>query len=249
MKGEIEPINLTKIVEIQFSDLVISLIFSRFDSISKFGKNLKSSQQIRSKLKCFKQKSLQKCLEMRIRSILQVILILIGVFLASFLTVFLVIYLTPSPYLHERAYSIPPRNERWGSSVPDTGNSIGPGLNATNVPLDTTVIIDQMRPFYIGELKLSPEVPIASRVDEDYWPASRFTIFYFSEPLKPSTTFNATLFVVNQTISWNFTTTTEPYHPRYEAMPSELGMYITVITSAIVTSVVGLTIWKKKNAN
>jgi hypothetical protein len=157
--------------------------------------------------------------------------------------VFLAIYLTPSPYLHEQAYSTP--TLFWHS--PDLAPcSIGPAANATNVPLDTIIVVDQMRPMNVGELHLLPEVPIERRLDEYYPVASKCTTFYFSEPLKPATTYNATLFFGDEPISWNFTTTTEPYYPRYEAFPSALGIFITVIISAVVTSVFGLKVWKKK---
>jgi hypothetical protein len=157
--------------------------------------------------------------------------------------VFLAIYLTPSPYLHEQAYSTP--TQFWVS--PDLAPSlIGPAANATNVPLDTIIVIDQMRPMNVGELHLSPGVPIERRVDEHIPIASKCTTFYFSEPLKPATTYNVTLFFGDEPISWNFTTTTEPYYPRYEAFPSALGIFITVIISAVVTSVFGLKVWKKK---
>jgi hypothetical protein len=174
---------------------------------------------------------------------LQVALILI-VFLASFLAVFLVMYLTPSPYLHERAYSMPAYE--WSSDEIDTGNHIAPSLNATDVPLDTTIRINIMRPMRIGELQLSPDASIARRENLSGAPAWVASIFYFSEPLKPATTYNATLYVNNKPIFWNFTTTTEPYYPRYEAFPSALGIYVAVTISAVVTSGVGLKVWKKK---
>ena len=153
------------------------------------------------------------------------------------------IYLTPSPYLHEQAYSTP--TLFWHS--PDLApSSIGPAANATNVPLDTIIVVDQMRPMNVGELHLSPEVPIERRLDEYYPVASKCTTFYFSEPLKPATTYNATLFFGDEPISWNFTTTAEPYYPRYEAMPSALGVSIAATVSATITLVVAAVIRKKK---
>lgn len=134
----------------------------------------------------------------------------------------------------------------WISPETTGGPIIGPASNATNVPLDTAIVIDQMRPFFVGELQLSPEAPIARRVDDYHGLASRAAIFYFSEPLKPATTYNATIFLESTSISWNFTTTAEPYYPRYEALPSGLGIFVAVTISAVVTSVVGLTVWKKK---
>jgi hypothetical protein len=134
----------------------------------------------------------------------------------------------------------------WQSPEIDNPNHIGPALNAANVPLDTTIVIDLMRPMEIGELQLSPDASIARRENLSSGPARMASIFYFFEPLKPATTYNATLFINNNPISWNFTTTTEPYYPRYEAFPSALGIYVDVIISAVVTSVVGLKVWKKK---
>ena len=153
------------------------------------------------------------------------------------------IYLTPSPYLHEQAYSTP--TLFWHS--PDLApSSIGPAADATNVPLDTIIVVDQMRPMNVGELNLSPEVPIERRLDEYYPVASKCTTFYFSEPLKPATTYNATLFFGDEPISWNFTTTAEPYSPRYEPMPSALGISIIAIVSAAITFGVGAKVLKKK---
>jgi hypothetical protein len=174
---------------------------------------------------------------------LHVAIILVAVFSASFLVAFLAIYLTPSPYLHERAHSSP--TLFW--HAPDLApSSIGPALNATNVPLDTIIVVDQIRPMGVGELQLSPEAPIARRVDEHSGLAGITTIFYFSEPLKPATTYNATIFFSNTSISWNFTTTAEPYYPRYEALPSELGIFVAVTASTVVTLIVGLIIWNNR---
>ena len=168
---------------------------------------------------------------------LQVALVLIAVFSATFLIAFLAIYLTPSPYLHEQAYSMP--TQFWHS--PDLApSSIGPAANSTNVPLDTIIVVDQMRPMNVGELHLSPEAPLERRIDEYYRPAGKCTTFYFSEPLKPATTYKVTLFFGDEPISWNFTTTAEPYNPRYETLPSALGISVVVITSAVITLAVGL---------
>jgi hypothetical protein len=133
----------------------------------------------------------------------------------------------------------------WSSDEIDTGNHIAPSLNATNVPLDTTIRINLMRPMKIGELQLSPDASIARRENLSGAPAGIASIFYFSDPLKSATIYNATLFVNNKPISWNFTTTAEPYYPRYEALPSTLGIFVDVTISAVVTSIVGLKVWKK----
>ena len=141
-----------------------------------------------------------------------------------------------------------PTYNEWGpwSSEVRAPYLISPIVNDTNVPLDTIIVVDQMRPMGVEELRLSPEAPVARRVDEHIGLAGRCTSFYFSEPLKPATTYNVTVFFGDNPISWNFTTTAEPYHPRYEALPSELGIFVAVTISALVTSVVGLTVWKKK---
>ncbi len=175
---------------------------------------------------------------------LHVVMILVAVFSVSFLAIFLAMYLIPSPYFHERAHSMPAHY--WISPETTAGLIIGPALNATNVPLDTTIVIDQMRPIYVGELQLSPEASIARRVDEHSGLAGRCTIFYFSEPLNTATTYNATIFLKNTAISWNFTTTAELYYPRYEALPSGLGISAAVTVSAVVTLIVGLIIWTKR---
>ena len=174
---------------------------------------------------------------------LHVALLLVTVFSASFAVLFLVMYLTPSPYLHERAYFMPVTFFHSPDIAPC---SIGPALNATDVPLDTTIVADQMRPMGINELQLSPAVPIARRVDENIGLAGKCTTYYFSEPLQPATTYNVTLFFSNTPVSWNFTTTAEPYHPRYDDMPSALGISVAATASAIITLTVATIMRKKK---
>ena len=167
------------------------------------------------------------------------------VFLLSFGIAFAAVYLMPPPLFHDRIYSIPESN--WSSPeiyLSGIGNTIGPPLNAIDVPLDTVVYISFMRTQKVSQLQMSPEATILREEFEASYPASGAYIWYFAEPLKPATTYNATIIWHDIPITWNFTTTDKPFQPRYEALPNQQGQVIAVST-AFVASVLSVPlIWK-----
>ncbi len=180
--------------------------------------------------------------------ILIIALIMALVFLLSFGIAFVAIYLTPPPFLHDRIYSIPESN--WSSPeiyLEGIGNHIGPPLNATDVPLDTVVFLSLMRASKPEEVQLhmSPEAAVLRKEsEEDQHSPGGAIIWYFAEPLKPATTYTATIIRHDIPTTWNFTTTDKPFQPRYEMFPNQLGQMIAV-SIAVVASVLSIpVIWK-----
>lgn len=91
----------------------------------------------------------------------------------------------------------------------------GPAPNSTDVPLDTAIVISLTRPVNIQNLSLAPQEPIASQTIEHSPQASETYTFSLAEPLEPATTYNVSLLAVGKPVTWNFTTTAEPYQPRF----------------------------------
>ena len=184
------------------------------------------------------------------RLVLSIALIIVLVFLLSFGIAFAAVYLMPPPLFHDRIYSIP--ESKWSSPEIDLygiGNHIGPPLNATDVPLDTVVYISFMRTQKVSQLQMSPEAAILREEFEASYPASGAFIWYFAEPLKPATTYNATIIWHDIPITWNFTTTDKPFQPRYEAFPNQQGQVLAV-SAAFVASVLSVPlIWKRVTMN
>jgi len=172
-----------------------------------------------------------------------VAVIFLTIFISSFLSSYVVISLTPFAYYRERAHSSPPLD---GSSNLFPVGIFGPAPNSTDVPLDTAIVIFLMRPVNIKDFNLSPQVPIAAQTTERIPPASEEYTFYFADPLKPDKTYNVTLLAGGKPVTWNFTTTAEPYAPRFNTYlyPSVLWASFAIATA--ITFGVSLIIWHKK---
>lgn len=119
----------------------------------------------------------------------------------------------------QNPYSTPPLSEGFplyqnGSIIPNS-IAIGPIPNSTNVRLDTSIVIYQVRPAGISNLSLTPETPMLSIKNENQGMASLTTTLYPTIPLKPSTAYNVSLLygTFGEHYSWVFTTTSEPFKP------------------------------------
>ena len=165
------------------------------------------------------------------------ILILTAVFAASFITVFLAISLTQS------AYSTP---SSYLSGIDGLAIVLGPPPNATDVALDTTIFVETWRKTRVDNPRLTPGVPIARRSEEWVAVASRLYTFYPAEPLKPATTYNVSVFIMNQIMSWSFTTTPEPFRPGISFYLATYVFWIALATAIAGTSIVGGVIWLRR---
>jgi len=136
------------------------------------------------------------------------------------------------------------------SSEPCYGIMVAPVANATNVPLNTTIVFSwttSSPPAYVN-LQLNPEVPIANittlvlTVPSANGNTSSTTlcnqsfryIFSLSQLLKPSTTYSATLLYgeeaqSTQSASWTFTTVSSKQAP-----PSSLIIAVTAVIIIII---------------
>jgi hypothetical protein len=166
------------------------------------------------------------------------ILILTAAFAASFITVFLAISLTQS------AYSTP---SSYLSDIDGFAIILGPPPNATDVALDTTIFVETWRETRVDNLSLTPEVPIARRSDERVAVASGLYTFYPAEPLKPATTYNVSVFIMNKIVSWSFTTTPEPFRPGISFYLATYVFWIALATAIAGTSIVGGLVWLRRN--
>ena len=172
---------------------------------------------------------------------LHVALILAPVFVLTFLTIFLVISLT------QYAYSTP---DNHASAVDSMSITIGPGPNSTDVPLDTTITIDALSAATISDLHTVPEVAIALVTNEVSGPLSYRQTFYPAQRLEPATSYTVSVSIKDVPFSWNFTTTSEPYHPTISFYIATYALWIALSTAVATTSTVGFSIWfKKKRIN
>ena len=172
--------------------------------------------------------------------------LLCGIFLLSFSIVYLAISLTPFAHNRELAHSYPSLE---GSSNLFPAGIFGPAPKVTDVPLDTTIVIVLTRPVTIENFTLAPQGPAFTQTIEHSPPASETYTFYFAEPLEPATTYTVSMLSGGKPVSWNFTTTTEPYEPHYSTYLYPSVPWIALVIALTVTCSVSLIIWAQKRKN
>ncbi len=158
------------------------------------------------------------------------------VFSASFLIVFLTILLTQS------AYSTP---SSYVSIINGMDITLGPPPNSTNIPLDTTITVDALASASLNDLHVTPEVNFASVTSETTGPLTYRTMFYPGKLLKPATSYNVSVTIMDVPVSWSFTTTTEPFHPGISYYLATNGLWIALSAAASATTIVGFAVWFK----
>jgi len=149
------------------------------------------------------------------------------------------------------------------SSEPCYGTMVGPAPNATNVPLNTTIVFSwttTSSPSYVN-LQLTPQVPIANittlvlTVPTSNGNTTGSVLcnqsfryeFRLGELLKSDTTYTATLFYGAeaqnaQTASWTFTTVPSSQTP----LPLSIIVTIFVVVIIVVTVSVALLVLRRK---
>jgi len=165
------------------------------------------------------------------------ILRLAVVFLSSFIIVFLTILLTQS------AHSIP---SQYVLTINGMEITVGPPPNSTNVPLDTTITVDALASASLDDLRLKPNVDFASQTSETTGPLTYRTTFYPDKPLKPATTYNASVTITNVPISWTFTTTAEPFQLGTSYYFATNGFLVALLSAVSITAITGLIVWSKR---
>jgi hypothetical protein len=174
---------------------------------------------------------------MQLSKKLHAALLLAVVFSASFLTVFLAILFTQS------AYSTPSHAILIVGSMEIT---LGPPPNSTNIPLDTTIIVDTLNFADVNDLHITPEVPIAGVTSENSGPLSSLETFYPAQQLKPATTYNVSVTIGEVPVSWSFTTTSEPFNPTISFYFATNMLWVALAAAFSATSIVGLAVQFKR---
>ncbi len=165
------------------------------------------------------------------------VLLLVLVFLVSFLIIFLPIILTQSAYSTPNSYS---------SIINGMTITVGPPPNSTNIALDTKIIVDALASASLDDLHASPEVNFASVSSETTGPLNYQTTFYPDKPLDPATYYTITVTIMETTVSWSFTTTTEPFHPETSYYLATNGLWIALGAATATTIIIGFASWLKR---
>jgi len=69
------------------------------------------------------------------------------------------------------------------------------------------------------------------------------TTFYPDKLLKPATSYNVSVTIEGAPVSWNFTTTTESFHPDISYYLATNNSWIALSSAVSATAIVGLAIW------
>ena len=162
--------------------------------------------------------------------------VLASVFAISFLAVYLSIFFTQS------GHSMP---SSYDPQLPSMDIALGPPPNSTNIPLDTAITVEAVASAALNDLHLTPKVPIGRVYSEATSPLTYLNIFYPSRLLQPSTTYNVSVTILSEPVSWIFTTTSEPFRPGVNYFLATNVLWISIAVAVSVTSVVGLTVWFK----
>ena len=155
----------------------------------------------------------------------------------------------------QTSYSIPENEANYSNST-QGGDALGdvdnfayvgvfirPRPGATNVSLDTLIFVDQTRPVSV-DLQINPETPMAQIKEEDVGHASRITIFYPAELLKPATTYNVSGSIMGLSAWWTFTTANSVIpQTEYDLFVSPYTWWIVVIAAIMTTTIFAKLIW------
>jgi len=165
------------------------------------------------------------------------VLLLVAVFLGAFVAAFLAISLTQS------AYSAPSQSLVGLNGMDIT---LGPPPNSTDVRLDTTITIDAVATAEITDLRLTPEVPIASVASHTTGILTYVNTFYLAKLLTPATFYNVSVVVEGVPVSWSFTTTSESFRPGISFYLATNVLWIALAVAASATAVVGFVVWYRR---
>ena len=124
--------------------------------------------------------------------------------------------------------------------------SLGPPPNATNIPLDTTITVEALASAALNDLHIIPEVFIARVTSTTTGPLTYLNLFYPAELLKPSTSYNISVTIMDSPVSWVFTTTNEPFKPSISFYLAINAFWISLSTAASATVIAGLAVWVRE---
>jgi hypothetical protein len=149
------------------------------------------------------------------------------IFLGFFLGVYFLINFTQS------SYSTPSRSVFLLNEMSVT---LGPPPNSTNIPLDTTIIIDSVASASVNDLHIIPETQISYQTSSVSGSLTYEKTFYPNEPLQPNVTYAVSATILEIPLSWTFTTTSEIFNPK-------LGYHLTRNATLIALSTASLAVF------
>ena len=161
------------------------------------------------------------------------VLPLVAVFLGSFLATFLAISLTQS------AYSMP---SQYLSTVNEMDITLGPPPNSTDVHLDTAITIEALATAELNNFHVNPEVPIASVASHTTGILTYVNTFYPAKLLSPSTSYNVSVVVEGEPVSWSFTTTSESFRPGISFYLATKVWWISLAAATLATAIAGFAV-------
>lgn len=159
------------------------------------------------------------------------------IFAITFLIVFLSITLTQS------AYSTP---ISFSSTINGMEIIVGPPPNSTNIPLDTTIIVDAFASASLEDLRMTPEVKFSNIYSETTGPLTYKTTFCPAKPLEPSTGYTISVTIIQTPLTWSFTTTNEPFEPQMHHFFANNGLLIALLLATTTTIILGLITWFRR---
>lgn len=165
------------------------------------------------------------------------VLLLVAVFLGSFVAAFLAVFLTQSAYSTPSQYLV-------GLNGMDI--MLGPPPNSTDIRLDTTITIDAVATAELSDFHVTPEVPIANVASHTTGILTYVNTFFPAKLLAAATSYNVSLVVEGVPVSWNFTTTSEPFSPGISFYLATNVLWIALAVAASSTAVVGFAVWYRR---
>jgi hypothetical protein len=159
------------------------------------------------------------------------------VFLVSFIVAFFTISIMQS------AYSTP---SSYASVIDGMDISVGPPPNSTGVSLDATITVEALASASLNDLRMTPKVNFASVTSDSTGPLTYRTSFHPDKLLKPSTSYNVSVTIMNVPIQWSFTTTSQPFQPGTSYYLATNALLIALSAAAFTTTIAGFSLWLKR---
>ena len=164
--------------------------------------------------------------------------ILIVIFAISFSVIFFFVSLT------QTAYSSPSQTTILFNQM---SINLGPSPNSTNIPLDTVITVDTIASASLTDLYTIPYETFEYITSYATGPLTYETRYHPAQPLKPATSYTISVTIFDNPVTWNFTTTSQPFTPKINYFLAKNNLLITFLTAIIITLLSGFFIWLRKN--
>ena len=164
--------------------------------------------------------------------------ILIVIFVISFSVIFFFVSLT------QTAYSSPSQTTILFNQM---SINLGPSPNSTNIPLDTIITVDTIASALLTDLYTLPNEKIDYVTSYATGPLTYETRYYPAQPLKAATFYTISVTIFDNPVTWNFTTTSQPFTPKINYFLAKNNLLISFLTSTIIALLSGFFIWLRKN--